>query len=269
MMRLPSMMFATCVLVAGTAQGQTPPLNPDVEGTVVSATRSTLVIRTGVEDYKLFVLDSETTRPAQIPAGASVMVASRASEDANAPFARVVRVTATPPPAQGAQAAAQPQEVVPPEVRRLEQSVQRQARRFRMGVRTGATLDQELFSLGTHAQIGPFFSENVWARPNVELGFGEVTSLVAVNFEAIYRIPVTQREGRWGVYFGGGPGLNFIDQNFAPPGSDSEVVRFDEFETDMGFNLLMGVQSRGGMFLEIKSGAYSAPHVRFLVGYTF
>ena len=42
-------------------------------------------------------------------------------------------------------------------------------------------------------QVGPFFNENVWARPNIELGFGEVTTLVAINFEGIYRIPVTQR----------------------------------------------------------------------------
>jgi len=137
-------------------------------------------------------------------------------------------------------------------------------------VSTGATLDQELFSLGAHTQIGPFFGQNVWARPNIELGFGEVTTLVALNFEAIYRLPVTQREGTWTVFFGGGPSFNFIDQGFEDAtGDDVEATRFDEFSFDTGFNLLMGVQSRSGLFLEMKSGAYSAPHIRFLVGYSF
>jgi hypothetical protein len=272
------MMLATCLLGAGAASAQTlapvpamPPA-PPIQGTVVSATRTTLVIRTGAEDYRLFVLDSETFRPAQIPAGASVAVASRASDDPSAPFATEVKVTA-PPPAQSAQTAAQTQEVVPPSVRRLEQSVQRQTRRFRLGVRTGVTVDQELFSLGTHVQIGPFFRETIWARPNVEFGFGEVTTLVALNFEGVYRVPVTQRDGRWAVFFGGGPSVNFTDQNFAPPGFDDDEdldeERFDDFNLDAGFNILMGVQSRGGMFLELRSSVYSSPHLRFVVGYNF
>jgi hypothetical protein len=229
-----------CMLVAAApAHAQTAASkNPTSVGTVVTVTRTTLLIRTGPEDYRLFVLDNNTTRPAKLPWGALVSVAFRASENADAPFATLVRVTAPPP---GSTAPVEPeQEVVPTSVRNLEQSVKRQAQRFRVGARTGATLDEELFSLGGHVQVGPFFGDRIWARPNVELGFGEITTLVGLNFEGIYRMPVTQSDGRFAVYFGGGPGLNFIDRGAEALDPTLDDSRFDNFDLDVGFNILMG-----------------------------
>ena len=37
----------------------------------------------------------------------------------------------------------------------------------------------------------------------------------------------------------------------------------------VSLNLLLGIQSRGGMFLELRGTAYSQPHIRFVVGYNF
>ena len=279
MTRVTSTLLLCCALAAGTAHAQTPTKDPaalaaakdpSAHGTVVTATRTTLVIRTGPETYQLFVFDRDTMRPPKIPPGASVTVNSRASDDPGAPFATIVKVTAMPVASPETPPAAE-QEVVPPSVRRLEQSVERQARRFHLGARTGATLDQELFSLGAHTQIGPFFADRLYARPNFELGFGEVTTLIAFNFEGIYQLPVTQHGGRFNVYLGGGPALNFTDRGFETPEgeSDNSLNRFDDFSTEMSFNILMGVQLRSGFFTELKAAAYAGPHIRFILGYNW
>ena len=100
----------------------------------------------------------------------------------------------------------------------------------------------------------------------MELGFGEVTTLIALNFEGIYRLPVTAQQGRWAVYAGGGPALNFSKLGF----SDEELEEdFDDFDMDVGVNVFLGMQSRNGMFLEMKGTAYSTPHLRFQIGYNF
>jgi hypothetical protein len=56
-------------------------------------------------------------------------------------------------------------------------------------------LDPELVLIGVQAQVGPLFNPNVFLRPNAEFAFGEVTALFALNMEAIYRLPVSSRQG--------------------------------------------------------------------------
>jgi hypothetical protein len=73
-------------------------------------------------------------------------------------------------------------------------------------VRAGAALDPELFMFGVHTQIGPIFSRNVFFRPNAEFAFAEVTDLIALNLEAIYRLPITARGKTWSAYFGAASG---------------------------------------------------------------
>jgi hypothetical protein len=237
-------------------------------GTVVSSTRTTLVIRTDPGEYKLYELNSDTTRPAALPPGATVNVASMPLVDgASVPVASMVRVTAQP--VQGLQPKpATPDEPVPQSVRNLESSIQRQTGRYRVGVRAGAALDPELIVLGAQAQIGPFFNENVWARPNLEFGFGEVTDLIGLNFDGIYRVPVTNRNSRWNFFFGGGPVLNFVKLGFERTdiATPNESVEFDDFDLDFGLNILAGVQSRGGMFMELKTTVYADPGMRFVIG---
>jgi hypothetical protein len=117
-----------------------------------------------------------------------------------------------------------------------------------------------------HAQFGPFFSRNLFFRPNVEFGFGEVTKMFGINAEMVYRMPLTSRFEKWGVYFGGGPAFNFAEQSFG-----RNEISFSDFNYDSALNVLIGIQYRSGLFAEMKTSVYAnpAPSLRLLVGYTF
>ncbi len=237
-----------------------------VTGSVVSSTRNTLVVRSEDGQHRLFVFDRDTMRPASIPAGARVQITSVASDDPGVRVARAVSVQ------QASQAAASgaPPPAVPAEIRRIERQIERQVRRYQAGVRAGVALDPELVMVGVHAQVGPFFNSDIFLRPNVEFAFGEVTALFGLNLEAIYRLPVSSRTGRWSTYVGLGPGFNFIHQDFEAGDGDSRVD-FGEFRSDLGLNILGGIRYRNGLFAELKTSIYSdpAPTFRMIVGYNF
>ena len=59
------------------------------------------------------------------------------------------------------------------------------AQGFRPGVRAGASVDPDQFYLGAHIET-PAIVDRVHLRPNVEIGFGDDTTLIAVNVEAVY-----------------------------------------------------------------------------------
>ena len=170
-----------------------------------------------------------------------------------------------------AAAAAASEPVVPAEVRGMERDIERQARRYQAGVRAGMALDPELILIGVQAQVGPFFNPNVYLRPNVEFAFGEVTALFALNLEAIYRLPVTSRVGRWSSYVGVGPGFNFLHQNFERNDGQGKRIDFGDFHSAVGLNILGGLRYRSGMFIELKTSVYAspAPTLRMIVGYNF
>ncbi len=235
-------------------------------GTVVSATTRTMVVRTESGQYVLFVFDRDTIRPRSIPAGSRVRVRSSADQEGTQ-VATAVTVTSPPAPQQGAAAASD--EPIPPEIRRVERDIERQVRRFRGGVRAGVGLDPELVLLGAQATLGPFFHRDVFFRPNLELGFGEVTTMGALNLEAVYRLPFTPRHGRWSAYLGAGPGFAFVHRNFEEAQSGDRKIDFGEFDFDPGLNVLAGVEFRSGMFIELKSSAYSNPTLRMMLGYNF
>jgi hypothetical protein len=48
-------------------------------------------------------------------------------------------------------------------------------------------------------------------------------------------------------------------------------ISLGNFGYEIGFNVLVGAQSRPGTFVEVKSSLYSgpAPKLRLIVGYTF
>jgi hypothetical protein len=160
---------------------------------------------------------------------------------------------------------------VPPEVRRVERDIERQVRRYQIGVRAGVALDPELILIGTQAQVGPFFTRDIYFRPNVEFAWGEVTALFALNAEVIYRLPITSRTGRWSSYVGIGPGFNFLHQNFEKTTGSGNRIDFGDFHSDTGLNILGGVRYRSGMFMELKTSVYSqpSPTLRLVVGYNF
>jgi RNase P/RNase MRP subunit p29 len=246
-------------------------------GTVVSATRNTLVVRSDGNQYQLFVFERGATRPASLPAGMTVRVTSTPGDEPSVRLASdVTAVSADEGSANRggtASTSPSPSPVVPREVRRLESDIEREVRRFQVGVRAGVALDPELIMIGTQATVGPFFSRDLYLRPNVEFGFGEVTALFGLNLEAIYRLPLTSRTGRWSAYVGAGPGFNFIHRNFesATGGTNGSRVDFGDFKSDTGLNILGGMRFRSGMFTELRTSVYSdyAPTLRMVIGYNF
>ncbi len=242
-----------------------------IQGTVVSTSRQTLVVRTDGNDFQLFVFDRYTTKPRAIAVGTRVQVVSTNGEQEGTRLARTVTALESSPEANTGTVPAQAQaKPLPPAVRDLEQSIKSEARRWHLGVRAGAALDPELFMFGVHSQIGPVFNSNVFFRPNAEFAFGEVTDLIALNLEAIYRLPVTARGKAWSAYVGAGPGFTFLHQNFERQQGQGRNIDFGNFDFETGFNILTGVQRRH-TFVELKTSLYSrpAPTMRLMVGYTF
>jgi len=240
-----------------------------MEGTVVSVSRETLVVKTDENDFQLFVFDRDTTRPKAVAAGSRVQVVSSAGEEEGTRTANTITVLSA---ATDTKTDSTARQATPPPraVRDLEQDIKNDARRWRLGVRAGAALDPELFMFGVHTQVGPIINRNVFFRPNVEFAFGEVTDLIAVNLEAIYRLPVTARGKTWSAYFGAGPALTFLHQNFERSQGQGRDIDFGNFDYDTGFNLLAGIQRRH-TFFEMKTSIYAqpAPTLRLILGYNF
>lgn len=274
-----SMLFG-CVLVisnwvvpSGNAQENNPTSQVSstttVEGTVVSTSRQTLVIRFDNNQFQLFTYEHPSVRPTSLAQGVRVRVTGGIPDEDGTRIASNVEILSGASTNIGSnvddkEAQATP---VPRKVQDVEKDIQREARRWRLGVRAGAAFDPELFSFGVQSQIGPIFNPRVQFRPNAEFAFGEVTDLVALNLEGIYRFSSASRVRNWTPYIGGGPALIFIHQSF----QSGRDISFGNFDYETGLNVLVGAQSRRGSFVELKTSLYSgpAPKLRLVVGYTF
>lgn len=235
-----------------------------VEGTVVSSTRNTLVVKSDDNAYHLFTSDRSSTTAPSAAQGARVRVTAGDPDENGNRTATDVTVLEAKGSAVDKSAQAAP---VPSKVRDVENDIRRESRRWRAGVRAGAAFNPELFTFGVQSQIGPIFHPRVVFRPNAEFGFGEVTDLIAVNLEATYRFSNAERRGNWTPYVGAGPALIFIHQSY----QQGRKIDFGNFDYETGFNILAGMQSRQGMFVELKTSLYSgpAPKLRMIVGYNF
>ncbi len=122
------------------------------------------------------------------------------------------------------------------------------------GVRGGISADPDQFFIGGH-----FVTRPVWDRlrfqPNVEAGFGDDRTVVAFNMEFGYWMPV---KNDWHVYVGGGPAVN-VTSTDGKGGDDAGP----------GLNIFAGLQRHGGLFFEIKVGAFDSPDFKLTIGYTF
>jgi len=247
-----------------------------LEGTVVASSRATFVIRSDDNHFFVFTFDRNTNRPRLLALGTRVRVTSDQGDQPGARHATDVKVLeeAQSGPGQGAitpNASAREAAPVPPEVRSVEHDIQRDARRWRVGARAGVGLDPELILFGLQSQMGPIFSRNVFFRPNADFEWGEITDMVALNLEAVYRFPTTTRSGLWAPYVGAGPALNFIHQSFQTSAGQSRNISFSNFDYETGFNILVGFQNRHGTFFEAKTSLYSspAPVFRLILGKNF
>lgn len=122
------------------------------------------------------------------------------------------------------------------------------------GLRGGLTLSPDQFHIGAHTDVGPVI-ESLRLVPNVEVGFGDNFTLIALNGDLIYDFPDTP----WSI--GGELGMNFTDHDHA--GSN----------TDFGLSVLgdyrLGLSSGKTLLLEAKLGLLDSPDFKFTVGWNF
>jgi hypothetical protein len=256
----------TLLFVSLPAQAQDVPVTTTT-GTVTSYTSNTLVVKTQDGQYRLFVFDRHTVKPAKLPMGSGIRVTSSPTDDPAVQLAVLVTALETPPPAAAPSATTQAQpDVVPPSVRNVEHEIERSAKKYKFGLQGGVDLDPELIDIGVNARFGPFFSRNLSFRPSVEFAYGEVTRMFGLNADIIYNLPFNIGARKY-VYLGGGPGFNFVEESFNREGG----VSFSDFHYSTALNILLGIQHRSGLFYEIKAGVYAAPApvLHLTVGYTF
>lgn len=260
---------AICVLLASFLFVSLPVLAQNssqttMTGTVVQYSKSTLVVKGEGDQYRLFVFDRNTAKPATVATGARVRVISTQTED---PEVRLAVLVAAEPPASapGAPAAAAQPDVVPASIRSAERAIERETRKFHFGVQGGMALNPEVVDVGIHAKFGPFFSKNLQFRPNVDFAYGEISKIFALNGDFIYNIS-GNLGARRSLYFGAGPQFNFTEQSTSDHG-----VNFSDFHYSTALNILLGIRFRNGVFTELKTSVYAAPApvLRLLVGYTF
>lgn len=133
------------------------------------------------------------------------------------------------------------------------------------GLRGGLTIDPDQVHVGAHVNAGEIFNDGYFL-PNVEIGFGDHGTLIALNPELVYRFDRPSRS-RWGFYIGGGLGINIYDWDDGP-----RDYR-DDTDTELGLNILGGMSRarRGGgdVFLELKLGVADSPEAKLTVGIGF
>jgi hypothetical protein len=126
-----------------------------------------------------------------------------------------------------------------------------QGRNF--GVRAGVSADPDQFFFGGHYETKPLL-KHLTFKPSVEIGIGDDTTLIALNVEFAYRIPI-ENQPFW-LYVGGGPAANIFSQE-----GDDHVGG--------GFNFFVGLQHTKGLFTEFKVGVGDSASLKFMVGYAF
>ena len=131
-----------------------------------------------------------------------------------------------------------------------------------VGPRVGFSIDPDQLVVGGHLTFGEI-APNLTFDPNLELGFGDDVTVVAVGLDLHYHFLVPN--SRWQPYTGAGLGVNFLHADL-PPGADDS-------ETEVGGNFLVGAgaPTTGGnrFFGELKFGLGDVPTLKMLVGWTF
>jgi hypothetical protein len=122
-----------------------------------------------------------------------------------------------------------------------------------VGLVAGVSADPDQFYFGVGYETAELL-ERLRFRPNLEVGIGDGSTVTTANFEFAYHIPIQKKP--WNVYVGGGPAFVLSHAH-------------DDTDAGGGFNILLGVAHRRGLFTEIKVGAIDSPNFKFGVGYRF
>ena len=122
-----------------------------------------------------------------------------------------------------------------------------------VGLVAGVSADPDQFYFGVGYETAELL-ERLRFRPNLEIGVGDGSTLTTANFEFAYHIPIQRKP--WNVHVGGGPAFVLSHAH-------------DDTDAGGGFNILLGIAHRRGLFTEIKVGAIDSPNFKFGVGYRF
>lgn len=140
-----------------------------------------------------------------------------------------------------------------------------------VGPRLGVTFDPDQAHVGFHLAFGEFFPG--WAfQPNLEIGAGSDATVFALNLEALHRFP--EAVGDLRGYLGLGLGVNFVDSDrvFVHPTSRDYDEWFDDDDTNLGFNVILGIEKKvpvGDLFFgELKLGLADSPDAKITLGWT-
>lgn len=129
------------------------------------------------------------------------------------------------------------------------------------GVRAGYTnwdnIDQGHF--GVHVNMGEILP-NVFFRPNIEIGFGDLANLYIFNADVAYSFTEFVA-APWNLYGGGAFSLNVVD-----------LEHFDT-DTSVGLNALVGLEyalhNGHEALVELRFGLKDSPDFKLTFGYTF
>jgi hypothetical protein len=121
-----------------------------------------------------------------------------------------------------------------------------------VGLVAGVSANPDQFYVGGHVLAGQVFKD-LWFRPDFEIGFGDNSTLAGLNGEFAYMLNITKAS--WNPYVGAGPAL--------------VISHVHDTHVGPGFNFLIGVRKKKGVFAEIKAGFADSPAFKFGIGYTF
>ena len=137
-----------------------------------------------------------------------------------------------------------------------------------VGPRAGVSFGPDQFAFGGQLAITGI-APNWSINPNIDLGLGDNLTLVSLNADAHYHVPLQDFE--WVPYFGFGLGLNFWEADVQTlPGQPSQSVS----ETGFGANLIGGFSlpatQNGQFFGEMRVGlGNEMPDFKLMAGWNF
>jgi hypothetical protein len=249
-------------------QDQAPPGAERVEGTVVSVRRGSFTLRTEGGRFRLFEL-ARARPPQPLRPGMRVAVITREDADSDDTVVLAVAILPDQPAERAAGSATATGDPVPPDVRAMEDTIERQLRRYNAGIVGGVSVEPELIIVGGHVTFERVFRRSISFRPGLQLGFGEVSTLLSLEGDVLYTWPGATRRTRWAPYVGAGPTVAFRHRSFEEEDGDGNRFDFGDTDAEHGFNFIVGMRNRRGAFFELKATASGVSDVRLLTGVTF
>ena len=171
--------------------------------------------------------------------------------------------------------------------RDTQSQVAREAHKFGFGVVGGVGLDPELIDVGAHATFGPLFKRDLVFRPGLEVGVGEITTVLNINLDFIYTFTDEKEPSGLSPYIGVGPAFGLSHRGFSTEETDHVTTsgtttttatattttpnRFNFSDTDFngGLNFIVGMRKANGVFFEMRATAWGVSNIRLLAGYNF